>query len=58
LSDKKVNKQTWEMTYAELFEDWSSRYAFGSKGELTVSEAQEIHNKWKNLGTQARLGLI
>jgi hypothetical protein len=46
------------MTYAELFEDWSSRYAFGSKGELTVSEAQEIHNKWKNLGTQARLGLI
>lgn len=58
LSDNKAKKQAWEMTYDELFQDWSSRYSFGAKGELTPNEAREIHNKWKNLGIQARLGLI
>lgn len=50
-------KNTWEMTYAEIFEDWASRYDFGSKGELTPKEAKEIHNKWKRLGTEAKLGI-
>jgi hypothetical protein len=51
-------KQSWEMTYDELYEAWASRYNFGAKGELTPQEAREIHNKWKNLGIQARNGLI
>lgn len=46
------------MTYDELYTDWASRYSFGAKGELTVSEAKEIHIKWKMLGSQARTGLI
>lgn len=53
MSDK---KPTWEMSYEELFEDWASRYNFGAKGELTPSEAKEIHNKWKRLGIEARIG--
>lgn len=55
LADK---KQTWEMTYDELYQDWASRYAFGAKGELSVEEAQQIHEKWKRLGTQAKLGVF
>jgi hypothetical protein len=46
------------MSYDELFEDWSSRYAFGAKGELSPEEARQIHNKWKRLGTEARLGIL
>lgn len=55
---EKARKQSWEMSYDELFEDWSSRYSFGAKGELTPQEAKAIHEKWKSLGTQARLGLL
>jgi hypothetical protein len=58
LSDKKPKKQTREMTYDEMYEDWSSRYSFGAKGELTPNEAKEIHIKWKNLGTAAARGLL
>jgi hypothetical protein len=58
LSEKKSKKQNWEMSYDELYEDWASRYAFGANGELTVSEARQIHSKWKTLGTEARRGLI
>jgi hypothetical protein len=50
-------KNTWDMTYDEIFQDWASRYSFGAKGELTPQEAREIHNKWKRLGTEARLGI-
>lgn len=46
------------MTYDELFEDWSSRYSFGAKGELSVQEARDIHKKWKTLGIEASKGLI
>ncbi len=46
------------MSYDELYEDWASRYAFGTQGEMSVSEAQAVHLKWKKLGTEARLGLI
>lgn len=49
-------KQPWEMTYEEIFEDWSSRYNFGGKGELTPQEARDIHVKWKRLGIEARMG--
>ncbi len=49
-------KNTWEMSYDEIFADWSSRYSFGSKGELTLQEAQEFHNKWKKLGIEAKKG--
>lgn len=56
LSNKEV-KQSWEMSYDELYRDWESRYSFGAKGELTPQEAREIHNKWKRLGTEARLGI-
>ena len=51
-------KQPWEMTYNELYESWASKYSFGAKGELTLSEAREVHNKWKRLGTLARRGLL
>lgn len=51
-------KQPWEMTYGELYESWASRYSFGAKGELTPSEAREVHEKWKKLGTAARRGLL
>lgn len=54
----KNKKQPWEMTYEELFQDWSSRYAFGAKDELTPHEARAIHIKWKRLGTEARLGIL
>lgn len=53
---EKARKQSWEMSYDELFADWSSRYAFGAKGELTPQEAKAIHEKWKRLGTEARIG--
>lgn len=46
------------MTYDEIYESWSSKYSFGAKGELTESEAREVHNKWKRLGTLARRGLL
>ena len=46
------------MTYDELYADWASRFSFGSKGELSESEAREIHSKWKALGTQASKGLL
>ncbi len=45
------------MTYDEMYEDWASRYSFGAKGELTVSEAKEVHDKWKSLGKEAKAGL-
>lgn len=51
-------KKPWEMTYDELFEAWSSKYAFGAKGELTMHEAKQIHQKWKKLGTLARQGVL
>lgn len=44
------------MTYDELYKDWASRYNFGSKGELTASEAKDIHNKWMRLGKEAKVG--
>jgi hypothetical protein len=50
-------RPTWEMSYEEIWYDWSSRYSFGAKGELTPSEAREVHNKWKRLGIEARMGL-
>jgi hypothetical protein len=50
-------KQFWEMSYEELYKAWADKHAFGSKGAYTPQEAREIHNKWKNLGTAARLGL-
>ncbi len=46
------------MTYDEIYESWASRYSFGTKGELTLSEAREVHNKWKRLGTMARRGVL
>jgi len=49
-------KQSWEMNYDELYQAWAAKYNFGAKGELSVQEAKEIHNKWKNLGTEARIG--
>jgi hypothetical protein len=55
---EKVTKPRWEMTYDEIWKDWESRNNFGAKGELSLSEAREIHQKWKKLGTEARLGLI
>ena len=55
---KTEKKQPWEMSYEELFRDWESRYAFGAKGELTPSEARQIHEKWRALGTAARNGTI
>lgn len=58
MSNTEQKRQPWEMSYDELYRDWESRYAFGAKGELTLSEAKEIHNKWKNLGTAARNGTI
>lgn len=51
-------KQAWEMNYTELYDDWASRYAFGTKGEMSVHEAKEVHIKWKKLGTEARLGIL
>ena len=51
-------KKAWEMTYGELYADWASRYAFGAKGEMSLDEAQEVHNKWKRLGTEAKLGIL
>jgi hypothetical protein len=53
-----AKKPAWEMSYEELFQDWNSRHAFGSKGSLSLSEAREIHNKWKSLGQQAQKNLI
>lgn len=49
-------KQSWEMTYEELFDAWAERYAFGSKGEMSLSEAREIHKKWMRLGKEASAG--
>lgn len=46
------------MTYDELYESWASKYSFGAKGELTPSEAREVHAKWKRLGTLAKRGLL
>lgn len=49
-------KQAWEMSYDELYADWASRYSFGARGDLTVSEAQEVHKKWMRLGKEASAG--
>jgi hypothetical protein len=46
------------MSYAELYEQWASKYAFGAKGELTINEAKNIHRKWAKLGTLAKKGLL
>jgi hypothetical protein len=54
LSENK--KQTWEMTYDEIFQDWASRHSFGAKGELTPSEAKEVHKHWMRLGKEAAAG--
>lgn len=51
-------KNRWEMSYAEIFEDWNSRFAFGAKGELTVHEAKQVHSKWKKLGILAKQGTL
>lgn len=52
-------KQYWgDLSYDELWDAWSARYAFGAKGELTLDEAKQIHTKWKTLGKQAKAGLI
>lgn len=58
MTDKTTRKPAWEMDYSELYEDWASRYAFGAKGELTLDEARQIHNKWKTLGTEAKMGTL
>jgi hypothetical protein len=50
-------KQTWEMSYDEIWKQWNDKYAFGSKGEMSLAEAKEVHAKWKSLGTEARLGI-
>lgn len=50
-------KQYWEMDYNELYEAWAAKYNFGAKGELSVSEAKEIHAKWRILGKEAKAGL-
>jgi hypothetical protein len=53
------NKGYWgDMSYDELYKAWSSKYNFGGKGELTLSEAKEIHARWKALGSAAKAGLI
>lgn len=57
MSDK-VTKPRWEMDYDEIWKDWESRYSFGAQGELSLTEAKEVHNKWRKLGTEARLGTI
>lgn len=57
LSNKTV-KPRWEMDYSELYEEWASRYDFGGKGEMTLQEAKAFHQKWKQLGTEARLGTL
>jgi hypothetical protein len=49
-------KPTWEMTYEEIWQAWNDKYPFGTKGEMTLSEAREVHLKWKRLGAEARLG--
>lgn len=49
-------KPTWEMSYDEIFQDWSGRYHFGAKGELTPAEAKEVHQKWMRLGKEASAG--
>jgi hypothetical protein len=46
------------MSYDELFQAWSDKYAFGAKGELTLNEARDIHRKWKKLGTLAKQGVL
>lgn len=51
-------KKTWEMSYDEIFKAWEEKFAFGSKGELTPSEARQIHVKWKTLGTLAKQGVL
>lgn len=51
-------KKPWEMTYAEIYEAWSEKFAFGSKGELTVHEAKQVHQKWKKLGILAKRGVL
>jgi len=49
-------KQTWDMTYDEIFSAWSARYSFGAKGEMTLSEARDVHKKWMRLGKEAAAG--
>jgi hypothetical protein len=46
-------KETWEKTYNEIYQDWASKFSFGAKGELTIQESQEVHRKWMRLGKEA-----
>ncbi len=45
-------------SYAQIWDEWSAKYAFGAKGELSLSEARQIHRKWMKLGVLARKGLL
>lgn len=49
-------KQTWEMSYDEIYAAWAERYSFGAKGEMTLSEAKDVHRKWMRLGKEASAG--
>lgn len=55
---KEIREYWGDLSYEQMWDAWAARYSFGAKGELSVSEAREIHQKWKTLGAQARAGLI
>jgi hypothetical protein len=46
------------MTYDEIWSAWNAKNSFGSKGEMSLQEAREVHLKWKRLGTEARNGTL
>ncbi len=45
-------------TYKQIWEEWNEKFAFGAKGEMSLSEAQNVHRKWRKLGTLASKGLL
>lgn len=45
-------------SYEQIWKDWNAKFPFGTKGEMTLSEARQVHNKWKKLGTLAARGLL
>lgn len=45
-------------SYAQIWKDWNDKFAFGARGEMSVSEAEQVHQKWKKLGTLASRGLL
>lgn len=51
-------KPNFDKSYDEIWREWNDKYTFGAKGEMSLSEAKDVHNKWKRLGTAARNGTI